>query len=800
VFNVTVVGTTPLAGVDLELVKIPSPVQTATGRDLVESGALDFADLMNKRMNGVHVNEVQGNPFQPDVNYRGYTASPLLGTPQGLSVYMDGVRLNQPLGEAVGWDLIPRIAVASGTLMPGSNPLFGLNTLGGALSIQTKDGRSHRGTSAEILYGSDERRAAEFEHGGSRPSGFHWYVAGSYFAEDGWRDDSPSDVRQVFGKVGRFHSTGDAAITAAYADNSLNGNGLQEAGFLGRDFRSVYTKPDITANRSAFFNLSARQHVSAAITFAGNAYYRRIRTNTENGDINENSLDQAVYQPSAAERAALAAAGYASVPTAGLDATNTPFPFWRCLGNVLLNDEPAEKCNGLINRGRSLQRNGGASGQLTRRDAAAGRVNQLTFGAAYDRSVIGFEQSTELGYLDPDRGVTGAGAFADGVTGGSFDGEPFDTRVNLDGTLYTWSAFATDTLSLGTAWHLTVSGRYNRTSVDNRDRLRPGGGAGSLDGHHTFERFNPAAGITFSPSGSLNLYAGYSEGSRSPSSIELGCADPEEPCKLPNAMAGDPPLEQVVTRTWESGLRGRSFDVDWNAGIFRATNDQDILFVASEQTGFGYFRNFGRTRRQGFDVDLSRRFSNVTLGAGYSFLDATYQSGETVNGEGNSANDAASSGARGLEGTIDIEPGDRIPLIPKHTLKAYADVRAIGALSIDVGVVAVSGSFARGNENNEHESDGVYYLGGGTTPGYSVITLGASYRVRSWLSIVGQINNLFDRRYYTSGQLGPMGFTSDGSFAARPFPSVNGEFPVRHATFYAPGAPIRASLGARLSF
>ena len=119
----------------------------------------------------MYVNEVQGNPFQPDVNYRGYTASPLLGTPQGLSIFMDGVRLNQPFGEVVSWDLIPRIAIASMTVVPGSNPLFGLNTLGGALSIQTKDGKSNAGTSVLATYGSNQRRALEFEHGGWKPTG-----------------------------------------------------------------------------------------------------------------------------------------------------------------------------------------------------------------------------------------------------------------------------------------------------------------------------------------------------------------------------------------------------------------------------------------------------------------------------------------------------------------------------------------------------------------------------------------------------------------------------------------------------
>ena len=201
--TVTVVGTTPLADVELPVDRIPAPVQTGTSRDIENSGALDISDFLNRRMNGVHVNEVQSNPFQPDVNYRGYTASPLLGTPQGLSVYMDGVRLNQPFGEVVSWDLIPRIAIATTTLMPGSNPLFGLNTLGGALALQTKDGRSNRGTTVQATYGSDVRRLVEFEHGGnSAARGINWYLAGSLFGEDGWRDDSPSDVRQIFGKIG----------------------------------------------------------------------------------------------------------------------------------------------------------------------------------------------------------------------------------------------------------------------------------------------------------------------------------------------------------------------------------------------------------------------------------------------------------------------------------------------------------------------------------------------------------------------------------------------------------------------
>jgi outer membrane cobalamin receptor len=163
--------------------------------------------------------------------------------------------------------------------------------------------------------------------------------------------------------------------------------------------------------------------------------------------------------------------------------------------------------------------------------------------------------------------------------------------------------------------------------------------------------------VTVSPSAAFSAYLGYTEGSRAPSVIELGCADPENPCKLPNSMAGDPPLDQVVTHTYEAGVRGLvSKSVRWNLGVFRADNRDDIMFVADDQSGFGYFKNFGKTRRQGVEASVSSRMGALTLAANYTYLDATYRSVEVVGGEGNSTND----GGPGFEGVIEIEPGDRI--------------------------------------------------------------------------------------------------------------------------------------------
>ena len=790
--TVEIIGTLPLPGLGLPRDQVPANVQTLNGAAATGPGSANLPDALNRRLGSVFVNDIQGNPFQPDINFRGFTASSLLGTPQGMSVYLDGVRVNQPFGDVVSWDLIPRAAIDSVTLMPGSNPLFGLNTLGGALSIRTKDGLRAPGTAVQVLAGSHRRLEVEFEHGGHDGRGWHWYLTGSGFREDGWRDASPTRLGQLFAKAGWTGERSEVALSAALAPSRLTGNGLQEQRLLAREYSSVYTTPDQTRNRSVLLNLTGSHRLGKAVQLSGNAYYRRIRTATLNGDMNDDALDQALYQPGAAERAALAGAGYSGFPASGATAENTPFPSWRCIANVLLEDEPAEKCNGLLNRTDSRQHNYGLSAQATLSGRLNGRANQFTLGAAYDASRVDFGQSAQFGYLNPDRSVTPVDFFADG-SATEDDGTPIDARVDLGGRTRTASVFATDTLGIGEGLDLTLSGRYNRTTVHNRDRITPGGGPGSLDGDHRFSRFNPAIGLTWKPARTLNVYAGYNEGSRTPTAIELGCADPENPCKLPNAMAGDPPLRQVVTRTWEAGLRGTlAPKTRWNAGVFRATNADDILFVADDSAGFGYFRNVGKTRRQGVELGLNGQAGPLEVSASYTWLDARFRSAELLNGEANSSADD--------DGNILVRPGDRIPLIPRHLFKARADWRITPAWSVEAGVLAVSGSHARGNENGQHQPDGIYFLGSGRSAGYAVFDLGTTWEAAPRLRFFAQVNNLFDRRYATASQLNATGLTAEGNFIARPFSASGDNASLVHSTFYAPGAPRTIWAGMRYAF
>lgn len=806
--RVEVVSALPLVGTDLTINQIAGPVQTATAADVENSGALELADMMNRRLNGVHINEMQGNPFQPDVNFRGYTASPLLGTPEGLSVFVDGVRQNQPFGDVVSWDLIPRDAISEMTLLPGSDPLFGLNTLGGAVSVTTKSGLSNPGVSLNLLYGSSGRKSVDGAWGGGKETGFNWFLSGLGFHESGWRFDSPSDVRQGFARLGWRTAKTDLAFTMSYAYNTLIGNGLQDYRLLENTYSSVYSIPDSTANRSPSFNFIARHVFSDQLSFSGNAWFRNIRTEAIDANYNGDAQGGLIYQPTTEEQAVLSAAGYSGFPTGGANISNTPFPKWPCIAEALQLGDPDQTCDGVNIYSKEAQKEYGVSGQLVWNTSPTIGHNQFAAGALIDRGIVNYTQTTDYAYVNPNYTLTSVPAWQDGST--SANGSPIDTAVDLHGVTPNWSLYFTDTLTLAKTVNVTVSGRYNRFTVDNTDRLNPIPGPGSLDGDYVFQRFNPAIGLTWSPTSTVNAYVRFSQGSRAPTSIELGCADPSDPCSLPNSLSSDPPLKQVVTDTWEVGLRGKPElalfqGLSWNVGAFRAENHNDILFIAAPQTGTGYFQNFARTLREGFDADLDGHSGRFTYGLDYTFLSATYQSTQTLDGSANSTNNFALQGYPGLDGVITIQPGNRIPLIPKHTGKAYLDIRPIPKLVIDLNEVVVSSSYARGNENNAYTADGVYYLGPGLSPGYAVTNFRAHYDLSRHLQLVLQIDNLFDHKYYTAAWLANTALTAQGAIQSLPFPVYTtgpyaGNAPSQSATFFAPGAPLRAWVELKVVF
>ncbi len=766
---------------------------------LESTAAAGIGELLARTAPGVSVNEIQGNPLQQDINYRGFTASPLLGTPQGLSAFIDGVRINQPFGDVINWDLIPSGAISRIELVSGAAPQFGRNSLGGALVIRTKSGATDPGYKAELSGGSFGRLVANVEAGGEDPRGFDWFAEADHFREDGWRALSPSRATRGFARLGWSDAATALALSGMAADTDLNGNGLQEMRLLEIDRASIYTAPDNTRARAGMITLRGSHAASEAISLSGNLFWRRQRSATYNGDVNDDALGQNLYQPGPDEQDALAQAGYSGFPLSGETAANTPFPRWRCIANVLTGEEPNEKCTGIANRSLTRQTEWGGGAELVIDQPIGGIAQRLTLGLSYVNSTANFTQSAQFGYLLPDRSVmpvSGPGAFADGTQQSE---DAFDARVDLASRTASLGLYVLETALLLPGLRLDLAGRYDHTSVHNRDRISPGGGTGSLDADPVFARFNPSAVLTWEPAAGLSAVASLAQSSRAPSVVELGCSDPASPCRLPNALAGDPPLRQVIARSAELRLGLQRAQWSLTASAFRTDAADDILFVTNDPSGFGYFRNFGKTRRQGIAVEGSAAFGAWSLNASYTLLDATYRSPEVVGGSANSSSDAP---APGFDGSIPITPGDRIPLLARHLFKAAVGWTPMRQVTLNLAMVAASGVHARGNENNRHVPDGVHYIGPGKTSPYAVFNLGVELRPLRAVTLFAVVRNVLDRAYATAAQLGPVAFDTAGNFAARPFagPVVDGELPMLSSTFFAPGAPRSVQAGLRLRF
>ena len=755
--QVTVIGTTPLGGLGLPMNQIPSNVQTGNSKEMQQQQTLDLADFLNRNFSGVTASESANNPFQLDINYHGFTASPLLGTPEGLSVYVDGVRVNESFGDTVNWDLIPQSAISTVTLMSGSNPVFGLNTLGGALSVKTKSGHDDPGTELEAYGGSFGRRSFEATTGGAAGN-FDYFVTGNYFDETGWRDMSPTRVYQGFGKVGWQTERTDVDLSYTYADTSLYGNGATPDSRLHYRREASYT-PDFTANHLSFVNLTGSQFLNDTLLLSGNAYYRHLATSAVNGNVNDSYMSDFTGPPidCTMPNASSAALTYCS--------------------------------SGQFASSELLQRTKGFGLQLTESRDVFGWANQATLGVDYTDSEDSFVQTYQYGPLGPNRLLI----YAPG---------PFNNQsvISLTGSNKIDGAYFTDTLSPNKLLHFTLSVRYNRNTetlngqsvdTDIGDYGAGFGAATSLAGNHTFSRVNPALGFTVTPTDSLTLYASYNEASRAPTVIELGCANPASPCGLPNDFASDPDLNQVVARTVELGVRGNLPEqrLVWSADVFHTVNSNDLQFVAAG-TNAGFFENVGDTRRQGIDLSLGGKEGGLNWRLTYSFVDATFRSNFDVNAESNSTADA--------DGNILVRPGDRIPLIPRHTGRVVLDYYLTSRWNMGGNLVASSGSYLHGNENNGNQAGGTngageFISGGGWIPGYTVVNLQTTYHVSKHAQLFARLNNLFDKQYATAGFLTTNSFNANGTFIADPDNWT-------HENAVAPAAPRAIWAGVRVQW
>lgn len=741
---VRVVATSPLPGDGVPPDRVPANVRLVPASEVGQYLTVTVAGALEQRFGSVGRNDVQGNPFQPDLQYRGFTASPLLGAPQGIAVYQDGVRLNESFGDTVQWDLVPEFALDTVELLPGSNPVFGLNALGGAIALDMKSGFTWRGAEVEAYGGSFGRRVFTAQLGGVVPDvaggALAGYVGGRALDEDGWRDFSPSRLRQLYASAGWRDAASELTLAITAADDALTGNGATPVGLLAIDRRRVFTHPDLTKNRLAQLALSGSRALATSLSVQGLAYWRQRDASTRNAD----AFDAAPCEDDPA-RLCLDDDG---PPLVGPD-------------GAPVASEVLTGFAGANNRTASDTTSFGGALQLVATADVLGRPNRLLIGASYDGGDVAFVSSTELGTLTPDRTVAGSGI---DVSAGA-EVRPVDLGVR-NGFV---GVYFSDTLEVVDGVALTVAGRYDDARIRLSDRR-----GDDLDGAHAFGRFNPAVGVTWAARPWLQPYAGYSESSRTPSAAELGCADPAAPCRLPNAFVADPPLEQVVAQTVEVGVRGHATLgmpqswLDWTVAAFRTETDDDILFVASSGFGRGYFENAGETVRQGVEVDLVGGLPCVRWYASYAFLDATFQTPFDVASPSHPARDA--------NGEIHVARGDRIPGLPRHELKAGVEWRPSPRWQVVANLVAFSDQVLRGDEANRDA----------TVPAGWYANLGATFRPVDWLELFVRLENVTDNDFETFGTYGEPD--------AVPIAGVDDD----DARVLGPGAPFAAFGGVRV--
>jgi outer membrane receptor protein involved in Fe transport len=788
--TINVYSATPLPSLGLPLNIIPANIQIATPKAINAQSGVSLADYMSTNMQSVSVTEMGGNPWQPEVTFRGYSASPLLGMPQGMSTYVDGVRVNEPFGDVTLWDKIPNFAIGGMQLVPGSNPMYGLNTLGGAIAIQTKSGRQAQGVGIETEYGSWNRKRALVEYGGvSKDGSMDFYIGHQTTKEDGWRQFSPSHLNQTFAKTGWQSEKTKLDLSYIGTDNKLIGNGFTPEHMLSGDRDQIHTRPDWTNNYYHHLALNGSHWVNNDVMLSGNAYYRKSNRHTKNGDLYEYEID-----------------GQEEHDIYDIDCTEAEGSECELKGSVL-------------NTSHTKQSNYGVSAQMAFNQDLKGMKNQLIVGTGFDYSLIRFRQNERVNISSESEGAfDGAGIDSAGegdaaLTESVFDPSresiltgggalPQTQTVGLTGKQWTASLFATDTLSLNDKWHLNAGVRYNHTKVDNNDSLRgayvPVTNERSLTATDDYKRLNPTIGITHTPTDKLSIFGTYSESSRAPTSIEVGCSNPAVGCLLPSAMADDPPLKQVVAKTYDFGARGSLTDeVKWNASIYHAMNHQDIQFIRVDgSSSRGYYSNVGRTQRQGLDLGLSGQHDRFRWSSSYSYIRATFDSDFTLLSNPNSSADAT-------ENTIEIKKGNRMPSIPEHQFKARAQYDVTPQWSVGTNLVYFSDQYVMGNENNKHQAGAAGCLNNdtgslrnnnnacssGKIGDYTVVNLDTQYNFGGGWKAFAKAINIFDNDYYVAGRLAETMFDASGGYGA--------EIKSRGVI---PGAPRAAWIGMRYEF
>jgi outer membrane receptor protein involved in Fe transport len=590
---------------------IPARISTVTGEAIDAWEPRLLADALAAQA-GISLYDDLGSPFKLNLSSRGFNAGPVVGLPPGISVFLDGIRQNEPDAAEVNFDLLPMEHVQRVELLSGSGSLLGPNSLGGAVNLITRRGNGPLNAELEASGGSYGSYSAEASVGGVTGKNWDYYVAGGYENEDGWRQATGAENLNAFVNLGRRGSRRGISFQAFGAESRA-----ETAGSLPESIFDVSPRTNFTVGD--FEDLNQLQASLSGYTQLGKSrgtfttYVRRTRA--ERFNVNQ-----------------------------APDNNVRSFTANRTLGG------------NLDWRWTTPRRNGSFSLRLGA-DGASNRVNI---------------QLIEENPADPG-----------------------DVTLNTDvrSPSYDLAGYALADLRID---DVTFSGgfRYDYIHIPFQDVLDP-----AADTTNSFSRLSPRGGVSLDLGAGASVYGSVGQSFRAPAVLELACADETAACPLPFALGDDPPLDPVVATTFEIGgqvVRGPAII---NGSVYRTNVRDDISFIQSEAAVFeGFFDNIGTTRREG--VELAVQLipgDELSLYGNYAYTRATFRTAAEIF---SIRADDAFVGAP-LSGENNVQPGDRLPLVPDHQIKLGGLWSLPVGLQLGADFRFIGAQWLRGDEANE---------------------------------------------------------------------------------------------------
>ena len=373
----------PVTGSAIPIGKYPGAVGRASASDIERSGTDFVPNVIQQTVPGAILEDAQGNGFQQNLQYRGFDSSPVNGVPQGLAVYQNGVRINESFGDIVNWDFLPDSAIEGITIV-GANPVFGLNALGGAVTILMRDGFNFQGTEIDVRGGSFGRYQGELATG-QRSGTWAAFLSLEGIQDNGWRQFSPATIRRGYADLGAKDDTTEVHLNVTAADNRVGVTAAAPVQLLDLNWSNSFTSPQITDNKVTMVSLNGLVKATPTLTFSGVSYYRWFQQKHIDGNIAD-----------------------------ATDCAGSTLPDVVCFTNETDPPDPVvgpggreeafnpDAVYGTLDRTSQNANSWGVSGQGVEKAPIMGLHNQFLLGASYDHGRVGYASSSELGVFGPD--------------------------------------------------------------------------------------------------------------------------------------------------------------------------------------------------------------------------------------------------------------------------------------------------------------------------------------------------------------------------------------------------------------